>query len=55
LALCQYEGSSKIYRLSCNAAWESQQDQDFNSIAEAKLNLPIQHWNVRVVWHKTVW
>jgi len=52
LALCQYEGSSEVYRFSCDSQWECQQDQVYDSIATAKEQLPEQyrhapiHWNV---------
>ena len=50
LALCQYEGSPIIYRFSCNAAWETEQDSDHASLEEAKEQLPDQYRRVPATW-----
>ena len=52
LALCQYEGSPIIYRFSCNAAWETEQDSDYASVTEAKDRLPDQYRRVPATWIK---
>ena len=52
LALCQYPDSPKIYRFSCNASWETEQDMDYSSIAEAKALLPKQYQDASGVWQK---
>ncbi len=52
LALCQYEGSDAVYRFSCNADWETEQDAAYASIAEAKAQLPNQYGGVPVTWKK---
>jgi len=52
LALCQYEGSDAVYRFSCNADWEAEQDAACASIAEAKAQLPNQYGGVAVTWKK---
>ena len=54
LALCQYEGSFKVYRFSCNVNWETQQDMDYASLDEARSMLPAQYRRVRVSWHSTL-
>lgn len=51
-ALCQYAGSSVIYRFSCNAHWETEQDADYASIDEAKAQLPEQYRQAPVNWSK---
>ena len=52
LALCQYPDSETIYRFSCNANWEPEQDADYSSIAEAKALLSEQYRQALVVWLK---
>ena len=51
LAICRYKNSNIVYRFSCNANWETEQDSDYNSIQEAKECLPKQYRNVNVVWN----
>lgn len=53
LALCRYEGSSTIYRFSCDANWETEQDSDHSSIEQAKAHLPEQYRRVPTQWIKT--
>jgi hypothetical protein len=50
LALCQYEGSKTIYRFSCNASWETEQDSEYASIEDAKAQLPRQYQQVSAHW-----
>jgi hypothetical protein len=50
LALCQYDGSSKIYRFSCDSQWECVQDDVYDSIATAKTNLPQQYRHAPIHW-----
>ena len=50
LAICQYQGSAKIYRFSCDSEWETEQDSDYDTVQEAKDNLPKQYQNLPVVW-----
>lgn len=50
LAICQYEKSCEIYRFSCDKTWETQQDELYNSIDEAKTELPDQYKNVSAIW-----
>ena len=54
LAICQYEGSSKVVRFGCNAKWETQQDADYSSVEEAKAMVPAQYRFLRVNWHGTL-
>ena len=51
LAICQYEGESKVYRFSCDKNWESEQDADYNSVEEAMNNIPIQYQGQEIKWH----
>lgn len=48
LAIAQYEGSSVIYRFSCNHNWETEQDTDYPSVNEAMEHLPEQYKGVGV-------
>jgi hypothetical protein len=50
LAVCQYEGSTQIYRFSCNASWECEQDQTYESVVLAKSELPEQYRGVEALW-----
>ena len=52
LALCKYPNSSRIYRFSCDINWETEQDSDYKSVAEAKLNIPEQYQLVEILWSK---
>lgn len=52
LAICRYPNDSKIYRFSCDAAWETVQDFCYSSVAEAKEALPVQYRNVAINWKK---
>ena len=54
LAICRYPGSQKIYRFSCDSDWESEQDSEYDSIAEAKNKLPSQYQETLIVWRKGV-
>ncbi len=50
LALCQYAGSDEVYRLSCDAHWESQQDSVYGSVQEVMDELPAQYRQVAAHW-----
>lgn len=50
LAICQYEGENQVYRFSCDAEWECQQDQIYETVEEAKTELPNQYRNVPAGW-----
>ena len=50
LAICQYENSDGIYRFSCGENWETQQDGLYDSIEQAKNQLPDQYRNVPANW-----
>ncbi len=50
LAICKYPDSDVIYRFSCDYNWETMQDCDFESMAAAKANLPLQYMDLEVVW-----
>jgi len=54
LALCRYEGSSVVYRFSCNKNWGCEQDFDYESIEVAKAELPEQYRRVARVWHRSL-
>jgi hypothetical protein len=51
LAICQYENSNDVYRFSCDEKWETQQDGLYNSIEQAKDELPEQYKNVPANWN----
>lgn len=51
LAICQYAGSSSVYRFSCDGAWKCEQDAPHASVEEAKQWLPEQYREAEcVVW-----
>ena len=50
LAICQYENSNKVYRFSCDKNWETEQDFDYDSVSEAKKELPQQYKQVEAMW-----
>ncbi len=49
LALCHYSGSNEVYRFSCDSEWEPEQDSEYESIIEAKENIPSQYQEVEVI------
>ena len=52
LAICKYANSDTVYRFSCDKHWETIQDQDYDSVDEAKSELPEQYKNVAAEWIK---
>ena len=52
LAICSYTDGGKVYRFSCNADWETEQDSDYSTVAEAKNTLPEQYRAVEASWQK---
>jgi len=52
LAICCYPNGKTFYRFSCDSQWESEQDSDYQSIKEAKCNLPLQYQEVEAKWQK---
>jgi hypothetical protein len=52
LAICQYEGSVDVYRFSCSAHWECEQDQVYSSVELAKSQLPEQYRKMEAVWQR---
>ena len=52
LAICEYEGDARIYRFSCDAEWECHQDQDYETVEQAKDELPAQYRNVPAGWQR---
>jgi hypothetical protein len=52
LAICSYPNVNKIYRFSCDSEWETEQDSDYQSIEEAKHELPLQYHEVKPKWKK---
>lgn len=53
LALCQYEDSSQAYRFSCSSLWECEQDDAYESIEQAKDELPEQYRSVKALWQQS--
>lgn len=52
LAICRYPKSGAIYRFSCNAEWEPEQDALYESEEEAKTCLPLQYQQIKASWFK---
>ncbi len=52
LAICRYINDNKVYRFSCDENWETEQDADYDSLEEAKVNLPAQYQNIKVNWQR---
>lgn len=50
LAIATYD-DIQFYRFSCDANWNTVQDGLYNSIAEAKAQLPEQYRNVEADWN----
>lgn len=50
LAVCRYAGSSEIYRFSCDAQWNTEQDEVYGSVQEAIDELPHQYRNSEAIW-----
>jgi hypothetical protein len=50
LAIARYPNSEVIYRFSCNARWETEQDAAYTSVDEAKALLPEQYGQSPVLW-----
>lgn len=51
LAVCQYAGETQAYRFSCDARWESVQDDVYGSADEAREQLPAQYRAVAAKWN----
>ena len=51
LAIATYDGQ-EFYRFSCDCEWETQQDEPYGTIDEAKRQLPDQYRNVEAIWTK---
>jgi hypothetical protein len=50
LAICRYDNDNRVYRFSCEKNWETQQDGLYDSIEEAKADLPEQYKEVPANW-----
>ena len=48
LAICQYSGSSGVYRFSCSESWEVENDSPYESPEEA-MNSPSGQYQVESV------
>ncbi|MBE3027237.1 hypothetical protein GQ37_016560 [Janthinobacterium sp. BJB1] len=51
LAVCRYDGEARVYRFSCDAQWETLQDEAYASEDEARAQLPAQYRAVAAAWH----
>ncbi len=55
LAVCRYVESGEVYRFSCNAKWETENDFDYgtgpDAVEVAMTAVSIQY-NSRVAWQK---
>jgi hypothetical protein len=56
LAICRYADSGTVYRFSCNASWETENDFDYGTGAdaiEAAMTTPSGQYDInRVVWRQ---
>jgi hypothetical protein len=50
LAIAAYENEAGFYRFSCDRHWECVQDAIYDSVEDAKLNLPDQYRQVAAAW-----
>jgi len=50
LAIVRYAGAATVYRLSCDRAWQTQQDADYATVEDAQRLLPAQYRRVPAVW-----
>lgn len=53
LAVCRYGDEARVYRFSCDAQWESVQDEVYASVDEARQQLPAQYRAVAATWHQS--
>ena len=51
LAVCRYGDEARVYRFSCNAHWETLQDEVYASVDEARERLPAQYRAVAATWN----
>ncbi|UQV45699.1 hypothetical protein KIV45_00845 [Janthinobacterium lividum] len=51
LAVCRYGDEGRVYRFSCDARWDTVQDEVYASADEARQQLPAQYRAVAAVWH----
>jgi hypothetical protein len=51
LAICRYSSSGKVYRFSCNRAWETENDTDYESVEHAAMGLSQYDINA-VAWRR---
>ena len=51
LAIATYDGI-RFYRFSCDQNWNTTQDAVYDSVAEAKHQLPEQYRNVKIYWQE---
>ena len=52
LAVCRYGDEARVYRFSCDARWESVQDEVYASEDEARGQLPAQYRAVAATWRQ---
>ena len=52
LAIAQYDHQPPFYRFSCDADWETVQDQDYDTLGDAIKLLPEQYREVIAIWHE---
>ncbi|MFA6070670.1 hypothetical protein AKG95_24260 [Janthinobacterium lividum] len=51
LAVCRYADEARVYRFSCDAHWETLQDEVHASVDEARERLPAQYRAVAATWN----
>ena len=52
LAVCRYADEAQVYRFSCDARWETLQDEAYASVDDARGQLPAQYRAVIAAWHR---
>ena len=52
LAVCRYGDEAQVYRFSCDARWETVQDELYASEDDARERLPAQYCAVAATWHR---
>lgn len=51
LAVCRYADEARVYRFSCDAQWETVQDDVYASEDDARKQLPAQYRAVAATWN----
>ena len=52
LAICRYAKTGAVYRLSCNSAWETENDSAYSSVDDATRGQSAHYDVDSVQWHR---